>query len=317
MPTLANIQRQVKRRLLGSYREEVSSLAAAMVDTTGTTLTLTSNPTQLATGSVISIGTELMYVTDYQTSSKIATVIRGYLSDPTTHLAADLVEINSRFPSAGIYDAMTDVCNGLPLGIFAVRDSGWISIGGGQYLVDVSTASGIPEESIYGILAVLIDKPDLSASWVTSAASPTQAIRWADLTGARLVRVKYPTSSDSSKLLVRLGRLSGVQWDTANIAFRLCVRPDLSTFTPATTLTTIGLPDSMASPIVLGTVLQLWADQEVKRTSVDALGQSSRKDDVPGGLLMSDIAQMRRVFDGLVAEEAVKLRAKYPFRWTS
>lgn len=317
MPTLSSLARQVKRRLLGSYREEVSTLVATITDTQST-LTLTSAPSTIAVGSVLSIDTEMFYVTGWDPGTKIATVARGYLSDAAIHNLNAIVEVNSRFPSATVYDAMLDQVNALPLGIFAVTDTGYLATtAGGQYLVDITGATGIAEGDIYGILDAFVDKPDQSQSWAVSMASATQAIRWAQLTDTRIVRMKYPTNADPSKFLVRLGRGPGVQWDAVNLNFRLMTKPIVSVFTPATTLATIGLPDSLGMPIVLGTMIELWGDQEVKRTARGPMGESRRPEEIPAGLLMSDITGMRTVYDRLISEEAAKLRAKYPFRWTS
>lgn len=316
--TLAQMARQVKRRLLGSFREPISSLNVAMTDTTGTSVTLTTSPPTLGVDSVLSIDTEAMYVTGWDPSSKIATVIRGYLTDPATHNLNAVVEINSRFPSATIYDAMLDTFNSLPLGIFAATDTGWIaSTASGQYLIDITAATSIPEDQIYGILDASIDRPDLSSSWAVSLASATQAVRWSALTDLRIQRVRYPTAADAKKFLIRLGRGGGVQWDQVNFSFTLCTKPVLTTFTPATLMSAIGLPDSVGMPVVLGTMLQLWADQEVKRTARGPAGESRRPEEVPAGLLMSDVAKMRETYDRLVANEADKLRARYPFRWTA
>lgn len=318
--TLATVVRQCKRRLLGAAREELSQLSAALTDTTGTSVTLTTVPSSMGSGSVISIDTELMYVTGWDPGTRIATVLRGYLTDPTTHVVSSVVEVNSRFPSAVILDAVKDQIDQLPLGIFGVYDTGWIAtVSGGMYLVDLTAATTLSEDVIYGILEALIDKPDQSSSWAVNASNPFQPTRWADLTGAQLHRVRYPTSSDPMKCLVRLTRDAGVQWAASNMSFQLAVRPN-PTKAALTTATRMAedlyLPESLTSALTLRTMIQLWGDQEVKRSARTTLTESRVSQDVPAGLIMSDINNMRTQADAAYAEEASKLRARYPFRWS-
>ena len=317
--TLHDMQRTVKRRLLGSFREPVTSLAVAITDNTTSSMSLTSAPATLGVESVLSIDNELAFVQAWDPSTRIATVIRGYLTDPASHPIGSVVEVNSRFPSATIYDTLRDQFLALPRGIFSAVDTGYIGTAGngvGQYLVDVSTPANVTEADVYGILEASIDKPDNSMSWAVAVAAMEQPVKWARLTDTRLIRMRYPTNSDPMKVIVRLGRNAGVQWDAVNLNFKLMCRPQLTAFTPTTTLTDIGLNDSIGMPIVLGTMIQLWGDQEIKRTARGPAGESRRPEEVPAGLLMSDVKSMREVYDRLISVESDKLRSKYPFRWT-
>jgi hypothetical protein len=317
---LSTIVRQVKRRLLGAAREELTTLQVPLTDTTGTTMTLSSAPSGMATGAAVSIGTEMMYVLTWDPSARVATVIRGYLSDPTTHVVSDVVEVNSRFPTAVILDAIHDQIDQLPLGIFGVYDTGWIpTVSGGMYLVDITGATGLTEDVIYGVLTALIDKPDQSSSWAVAVQNPQQPTRWAQLTGCQPRRVRYPTATDPMKFLIRLTRDGGVQWDASEMSFQLATRPNPSklAITPTTRLLEdLYLPESLASPLTMRTMIQLWADQEVKRSSRQTLSESRISQDVPAGLIMSDINGMRQMADQLYAEEAAKLRARYPMMWS-
>ena len=110
MTTMANVTQRAKAKLIGSFREEASTLASG-VGANATSLTLTTSATQIGIGSVLcvvsSTGYELYYVIAWDPGTKIATVSPGYLGTTSvTHSAGDLVEINSRFPSAAVIQAV-------------------------------------------------------------------------------------------------------------------------------------------------------------------------------------------------------------------
>lgn len=108
MTTIANLVDQIDRDLLVHYARPLYDVPASSYSDSVATITLANTET-LAAGSILDAGFELMYVTDWNSSTKVATVIRGFLG--TTKAGGDsstLIRINPRFPTPTIVSTITD-----------------------------------------------------------------------------------------------------------------------------------------------------------------------------------------------------------------
>jgi hypothetical protein len=185
-----------------------------------------------------------------------------------------------------------------------------VSIGNGQYIADLTATDPRFTVDAYGLLEVQIDKPDDGAYYQAISGS-TQPIRWVDYIDARLVK-------DAGHLGLRLGRNRGVQWLTASLHVTIASPVITAAVTPASDLTTVcGLADSMVDVITLGVWLRLLGDQEAKRSARGPMGESRRPEEVPAGLIMSDVTNRRREHVQRLMDEAMKIRARYPIQVAS
>lgn len=317
MTTMANVVQRAKAKLIGSFREEASTLASA-VGANATSLTLSTSPTQVGIGTVLCVvsttGYELFYVTAWDPGTRIASVAAGYLGTTSVaHAQGDFVEINSRFPSAAVLQACVDEVNALPQALPAIYTSAYIPVGGGQYLVDLTAADPRFTVQAYTLLDLVIDKPD-DGQYFGAVSGTQQPIRWVDYLGARLERLPYPNSGDPAHLLLRLGRNAGIQWISANLVVTIGAPAGTTgLLSPTADFETItGLASSVIDLIGLGVWIRLLGDQAANRSARGPFGESRTAQEVPAGLIMSDTVNRRREYNERLTQEVFKVRARYP-----
>lgn len=308
MTTLGTLAQNVYNRLVGSFREEVSSLAAN-INVPVTTLQLSSVPSQMGVGTVLAIDYEMFYVTAWDPGAKIATVVAGYAgTTPAAHVLGTVTVVNPRFPLVACLKGVTDALRAVPVSIPAVYTT-TVSVGNVQYLADLTQADARFTVEAYGLLEALIDMPD--DGFIYQQVGVVQPVRWTDYLDARLVKA-------GGHLLLRLGQGRGMQVLPASMTVTIASPVVVNGAGPTSDLTTLcGLPDSMADVIELGAWLQLLGDQESKRSDRGNLGESRRPEEVPAGLIMSDVTNRRREYNQRLIDEAIKFRAKWPIQVAS
>ena len=104
---------ETKNLLLTDYVEEHDVLATDVNDY-GTSFNFTHDAPGIVAGSIIEIGTELMYVFSVNATNNDATVRRGFRgTTAAAHFQGDLVTVNPKFPAQQVLDAINDQLNDL------------------------------------------------------------------------------------------------------------------------------------------------------------------------------------------------------------
>ena len=108
--TSTDLVNDTLRHLHSTHRDPQNTLAAALSDTTGTTVQAGYALGAIAAGAVISIDLELMYVWEVTNeSTKTFTVQRGYLgSTAATHSLNAVITVNPKFPAFDVLNAIND-----------------------------------------------------------------------------------------------------------------------------------------------------------------------------------------------------------------
>ena len=99
---------ETKNLLLTDYVEEYDTLGTLLNDSE-TTVNFTHDTAGIVAGSIIEIGTELMYVFSMNASTNNATVQRGFRgTTAASHSSGDLVTVNPKFPAQLVLNAIND-----------------------------------------------------------------------------------------------------------------------------------------------------------------------------------------------------------------
>ena len=99
---------ETKNLLLTDYVEEYDTLGTTLNDSE-TTVNFTHDTAGIVAGSIIEIGTELMYVFSMNASTNNATVQRGFRgTTAASHSSGDLITVNPKFPSQLVLNAVND-----------------------------------------------------------------------------------------------------------------------------------------------------------------------------------------------------------------
>ena len=99
---------ETKNLLLTDYVEEHDQLSADL-GTSDTTVGFTYDSSSIVEGSIIEVGTELMYVFSVNAVTNDAIVKRGFRgTTAASHSTNDLVTVNPKFPTQLVLNAIND-----------------------------------------------------------------------------------------------------------------------------------------------------------------------------------------------------------------
>lgn len=291
MTTAQDLVHETRSHLLHGGRESLNKLAAT-IDDNDTTVTFDFDLGPIQEGAVVSIGLERMYVWSVTESSKTAVVERGWDgSTADDHTDGDIVRVNSRFDDFAIFRALNEDIIDL-----SSPENG---------LFQVATLDRTYSTTTYGynLASDMIGEP-----LIVQAEYPGGTGNWMRLGGWRFDTNADSTDFASGKSLHLLGD-QGSPGRTIRIVYRAA----FDTFLALTDdLEDIGLPETCADIPPLGAAARLLAGRAVRRSDMDAQGNSRRAEEVsttdalssPRGLLAQ--RQMR------INAEAARLFAAYP-----
>lgn len=307
--TISEIIESIRRELNSTYRYEVRTLGASLTAVnTDTTVTLTDNlPPSLRDGAVLVIGTETMRVTSITPAAKEVTVIRGWQgSTIAAHSSNDVVELNPRFSSTDVYEALQDEVAGLPESLYRV-DQFEATVTLGQDTIELPGTWS----NLYG----LID----ARQFITDPVTTTGVDRtsWPRIEG-RIVRgvdsvwTQGPSTGVYFRPKKRISNYSGTA--TAGYIYFTAALPfDLSTFaTNQDIVTDFGMQPSMLDVVKMGVKLRLLPDDEIGRSARRGQDENRRASENPVGASMSAFRIMYATYSRRRQEEANRLRALYP-----
>lgn len=304
MTTLGNIVDEILINMAGytMQQDRATSLAAAITDTTATSISVTST-SDIGKG-IIEIGEELMWVENFDRVANTLTIApwgRGYLG--TTAATADnssKVTISPTFPKHVIKRAVNDTINAMGASIFAVKQVTF------TYNASITTYELLDSAgnnvTAQNIIAMHWQEVGPSKEWIPvrrwsfepyadittwggSAASPAQTVSIYDaITPGRTVKVLYAAAPTS-----------------------FSTNSDVFT-------TTTGLPESCKDVVVLGATYRLLTFLDPAR----ATQTSPQADEIDTkrnfGSTSSIMRQIFALYSQRLAEETQAQQQQYPTR---
>ena len=311
--TISQVIEDIRRELNSRHRYEVSTLGASLTAVlTDTTVTLSYElPPSLIAGANIVVGQETMRVMSIDASAKEVVVIRGFDgSTVAAHSLNDEVQINPRFTSTDVWEALQDEVAGLPESLFRV-DQTEVAVYLGQDTIE------LPADwvNLYG----LIDARQLITDPVQQIGFDRTS--WPRMEG-RVVRgvaatwTQGPTTGIYFRPKKRVSNYIGTTI-AGHVYFTAALPFDLTTFTTSQDMVTdFGMQASMLDMVKMGVKLRLMPDDELGRSDRRGQDENRRASEVPVGASMSGWRIMNAQYMKRRQEEANRLRALYPIVMT-
>jgi hypothetical protein len=280
MTTVADLVQDTHRELYGTYRPEYARLGSA-VDDSQTSLALTTS-VPVTESTLLSIDSELILV--WGTSGTTYEVQRAMLgTEAAAHDGDTLVEVNPRFPSFAIRDALQKEILSWEPRVFRV-DTTTASIVSGDRAVEMSGNGDI-----------------IDVLKVTRSARTGQDSKFE-------LGFRYERELDALYLDSCLNEAADL-----NITFSLPI--DVSTFELDTVLEDdCGMSPTQFDIATLGAAWRLVISREIKRNFMEAQGEPRSSQEVPPGAIANSGRVMKALRDERLREEMQRLRTRYPFR---
>jgi|TARA_X000001036_G_scaffold405975_1_gene414341 hypothetical protein len=287
---------QTRDMLLSGYVEELLQLASN-VTVDATTLSITgASSSGIATGVVIEIDIEAMYVTSV-TGTEVS-VIRGYGgSSPKTHSQSDIVRVSPKFPAYRIMDALNDDLRDLSTpdnGVYQIKTTSFVY----NAAQDGYNLVGLTSEDVQSIYSVTYADP------IPSEAREPEINSW------KLKRNRDTQSFNSGMALV----LYGAGWPGKKVTVSYKSPLTLITATNNNKSLT-GLQTTAYDLPPLGAALSLMTTAPIRREFLDAQGMARRAEEVPPGAISASLRDLRVRRESRLASEAARLAAMYPAVW--
>lgn len=284
------IDRSVNELLAGTI-EERNKIAAAVVDTASTTVTLTYSVASVRDNSVVQVGDELMYVWQVNPSSKQLTVERGYAgSTASAHANGTITVTNPRFPRHQVLTHLNSELADLssPVnGLFQMKTLD-LAYNGSDRMINLTNVTDI------------IDLYDVRYRYLNDD--------YPIVRNVRLLR-DMPTSDFASGFALALDTF--VRAGTLRVLYKA---PYGSFTSSSTTVADVGGSDTLDDVLVYGTQVRLMAGREVKRNFTESQGDTRRAEEVPAGAIANSMLQLQRMRRDRITAEAARLNRAYPIR---
>ena len=287
---------ETKNLLLTDYVEEYDTLGTALNDSE-TTVNFTHDTPGIVAGSIIEIGTELMYVFSMNASTNNATVQRGFRgTTAASHSSGDLVTVNPKFPAQLVLNAINDELADLSSpqnGLYQMKT------------VELTFNAAQDGYNLTGVTDDILSIYQVTYSDVGAEASEPVISSWT-------LRRDRNTSSFASGYALVLhddgwpGQTVRVQYKTGFAALSAT----------STALSTVGLHSEGYDLPALGAALRLMSTRPVRREFIDEQGSSRRADEVPAGAISASMRDLRALRETRINAEAARLDQKYPLFWT-
>lgn len=272
---------QTRSHLHGLHKVTLNRLAQPLTDSDVTVL-CEFPISRVVVGSLIGIDTELMYVWSIDPTARSITVQRAMFgSEPGTHDTGVLVEIESLFPRAAIFQALRDEIRSWPDTVYRVD------------IVDVTASTDVRgyDLAVDDLVNVLrVTRAPLTGS--ISAANVELDFRLDRTTSPpSLILACSPVEDGAVRALVSR------RFDTS--AWSLGTDLELD----------VGLASSMLDIVPLGAAARLLHGREGARNWTGAQGEPRTAEEVPPRALAEVGRDLKRVRDERLREEAGRLLA--------
>jgi len=281
---------RVNSELLAGTVEERNKLAAS-TDSSQTDIEMTYSLGSLRENTVFQIGTELMYVWEVNTTSKTATVDRGYGgTTAAAHTIGDIVTVSPRFPRHQILNGLNADLADLssPMnGLFQMKTVD-VSYNGSDRMVNLT---GVTE---------IIDLYDVRYRYLNDD--------YPIVRNVRLLR-DMPTSDFASGFVLAFD--APVRAGSVRVLYKA---PYTAFATEADTVADAGGTSSLDDLLILGAQIRVMAGREVKRNFTESQGDTRRAEEVPAGAVGGSILNLQRLRRDRIQAEAARLNRQYPIR---
>lgn len=293
---LETVQR-IRRQLKSAGRNEVARLDAA-IDASQDTLVFEWAPQSVRAGDVLNIDLELMRVISYNSGTRTATVVRGWLdSTAATHVDASEVLINARFTNIDAFDAMIDELASWGPQLYRVEAEEFTIDAGYESLELPAAWAGM-----YGLVRVHRKWEQYWQDTETWPEVPVRVVRsttdWADGAPNSGILVRFLDPVADGKLMI----LAALPWSTATFA----IGNDL--------VTDIGLSESLIDVLTMGVKIRLAHDGEWGRMARNAQDEPRRTEETPMGAAVQPLQFAVAMYRNRKQEEINKLRTLHPIR---
>jgi hypothetical protein len=281
---------RVNSELLAGTVEERNKLAAS-TDSSQTDIEMTYSLGSLRENTVFQIGTELMYVWEVNTTSKTATVDRGYGgTTAAAHTIGDIVTVSPRFPRHQILNGLNADLADLssPMnGLFQMKTVD-VSYNGSDRMVNLT---GVTE---------IIDLYDVRYRYLNDD--------YPIVRNVRLLR-DMPVSDFASGFVLAFD--APVRAGSVRVLYKA---PYTAFATEADTVADAGGTASLDDLLILGAQIRVMAGREVKRNFTESQGDTRRAEEVPAGAVGGSILNLQRLRRDRIQAEAARLNRQYPIR---
>lgn len=300
MTTVLQMVNRVRRQLDSGHRNEYNRLDAAINSSTQSVVLEFTPNANVEVGDIFNVDLEVMRVVAYNSGTRTATVVRGYL-DSTAASHADEAEllINPRFSMLDAFTALVDEINSWGPQLYRVA-SDEFAVTAGTDVLELPSAWA----NAYGLVGVF-------RRWDDDAQESTYS--WPQLS-IRLQRATtdWSLAAPNSGLLVRF--IEGV---AAGNVLAIAALPFSATGASTTTDLETGLyiPASYLDFLALGVKLRLVQDGEWGRMARDQQDDSRRSEETPVGSGVSTMNFGWATYTRRREEEVNKLLARHPIRW--
>ena len=290
MTTAGQLIDRVNSELLAGTVEERNKLAAS-TDSSQTDIEMTYSLGSLRDNTVFQIGTELMYVWEVNTTSKTATVDRGYGgTTAAAHTIGDIVTVSPRFPRHQILNGLNADLADLssPMnGLFQMKTVD-VSYNGSDRMVNLT---GVTE---------IIDLYDVRYRYLNDD--------YPIVRNVRLLR-DMPVSDFASGFVLAFD--APVRAGSVRVLYKA---PYTAFATEADTVAGAGGTASLDDLLILGAQIRVMAGREVKRNFTESQGDTRRAEEVPAGAVGGSILNLQRLRRDRIQAEAARLNRQYPIR---
>lgn len=290
--TVGDLADRVLRAVNGSRRQLVNWLSGA-VDPSTTTFTFTDPIEGIAPGTYLGVGEEIVYVRSTNEAARTAVVRRGMHNTTAAAHADDAeVQVDWRWFTADVVDAIADEIRSWGDDIFRVSEVD-VPVGSSATAVNVAlTGFRFPLR-----LRRTVPGKD----------------RWVDVTARYEVQTNLPTSEfpDGAALFLPSTALGP---GTVRLEYAADFATD--SIGLSTTLDAIGLSSTLVDAALYGAAARLLIDREAQRSAVESQPEPRQAEEVRAGHAIQTGAAYRQLADRRLAEEAMRLRARYPIRMT-
>lgn len=296
MATAQTLIDQVRTGLLAGTSERRNKVGTGGYTAGSGTITFANDLTGIGPGTILSIGTNTLFVWSVNAAGNTATVSGGEAgSTDANATAGTIVRVSPRFADHEILNAINaelDSLSSPDAGLFQVATAELAYTGG------VEGYTFTPGSGFLDIWQVQWRHVGPGVSW------------------RRLADHQWwlQTDAETDDFASGYGLRIDVELESQ---VRVVYRRGFTVFAAVTdNVTTTGLPTTAYDVPVLGAQVRLLSLREAKRAFTEAQGDPRRSDEVPPGSAIRSLQPLVLLYNRRVGEERDRLRRRYPLtKW--
>jgi hypothetical protein len=276
--------------LLSGTVESLNRLDGAISAADTATFAIEFSTGPIVAGSIIEVGTELMYVTSV--SGQNVTVMRGYASSAAadSHIDNSIIRSNPQYPAHMILDALNDDLNDLSAK--------------GLYQVKTTTFTYSAATRGYDLASDVLAIHRVTFTDESSNKSEPEVRRWS-------LRRNRDTATFASGVALVL-----TDEPTSGQTVRVAYKAPFATLSATTTaLTDTGLHTEAYDLPAIGAAMVLMTFKPIARESITTQAPIRRSEEVPSGAISASIRDLRFRRQERIEAEKARLSQLYPTQW--